>query len=72
MLRKLQVATLVGAVLTVVRLFIPDLEVPEGFEKAVEELIIAAIPVVMIVVAWWTREDPKQAAKLELRKGRLP
>lgn len=66
MLNKLKVIALVGVLLSVVRIFFPELDVPEDFEATVSGLIDALFVVVAVVAGWFTKESAAEVAKLEL------
>ena len=60
MLNKVLVMTIVSSVLAVVRVWVPDLPIPEGFEAAIGVVIVA-------IAGWFTRETQATVDKLSLK-----
>ncbi|MCI0705845.1 MAG: hypothetical protein L0241_32695 [Planctomycetia bacterium] len=60
MLNKVLVMTIVSSILAVVRVFLPDLPVPEGLEAAIGVIV-------MFIAGFFTRETPATVAKLSLK-----
>ena len=63
MLNKVKIGMLVGVVLTVVKAFLPDLDVPSGLEDAV-------ILVIMFVTQFFVRETEETVKGLTLNMNR--
>ena len=64
MLDKLKVTMIVGFVLGLVRVFLPDLGVPEDFEEVVAALINGIFVVIAVVAGWFKRESNEKVNKL--------
>jgi hypothetical protein len=80
MLNKLQVALLVGAVLTVLRVFFPTVELPEGMSETIADLIwmvftLASMDLIWMVftlasmggAAWKVKESRAKVEALTLK-----
>lgn len=57
MLDKLKITMIVGLVLGLVRVFLPDLPVPEDFETVVGAVINGAFVIIAVVAGWLKKES---------------
>lgn len=61
MLNKLKYGGLIAAIIMVMRVFLPDVEIPEGFQNAIMLLIIFA-------TQFFVRENDVTVSRLKLKK----
>lgn len=61
MLNKLKYGGLVAAILMVMRVFLPDVEIPEGFQNAIMLFIV-------FVAQFFVKEDEVTVSRLKLKK----
>ena len=64
MLDKLRITMIVGFVLGLVRVFLPDLPVPEDFEEVVAALVNGIFVVIAVVAGWLKRETQEKVDNL--------
>ena len=67
MLDKLKVVMLVGIALQVLRVFVPGVSVPEGFETEVNLLVDSLFAVVPVMAGWFKSESADNVKNLVLK-----
>ncbi len=68
MLNKLQIALIVGAGLQILRVILPNVELPEGLTEAVVDLIWLVIMLVgMAGAGWKVKESRAKVEALQLK-----
>ncbi len=65
MLDKLKITMLVGFALGLLRVFLPDLPVPDDFEEVVAALINGVFVVLAVVAGFFKMESAKKIAALQ-------
>lgn len=60
MLNKLKIGAIIGLILTIVRQFLPDLVIPEGFADAI-------VLVIVFASQFFVKESPATVAALVLK-----
>ena len=65
MLNKLKYGSLIAAIIMILRVFLPDAEIPEGFQDAIMLIIV-------LVSQFFVRENEVTVNRLNLKKKRAP
>jgi len=67
MLNKVSIPFVVGIVLSLLRAFAPQLEMPVGFEDLINGVISGGIVIAMTVVGWFATESKAKIAQLKTK-----
>lgn len=65
MLDKLRVTMIVGLVLGLVRVFLPDLPMPEDFQEVVGAVINGVFVIIAVVAGWLKKESLSKVRDLD-------
>ena len=64
MLDKLKITMIIGLVLGVIRVFLPDLPIPEDFEKVIEAVVNGIFVIIAVGIGWKNKESQAKVAAL--------
>ena len=65
MLDKLKITMLIGLALGLLRVFLPDLPVPEGFEEVVAAVVNGVFVIVAVAMGWLKKESALKVKALD-------
>lgn len=65
MLDKLKITMLVGIALGAIRVFLPDLPIPEDFEEVVGAVVNGIFVIAAVVIGWMKKESAAKIAELD-------